>query len=709
MIASEIIVPDEYVDVDNSCESSYYNNQDLARGYKKKNPMLARRDNNKSYEKNKYKIQRNRLIAKLKCGLHVKLESLWKHDLIELVYDNPQFIRKSDGKSYKELVTQDNIEKMFDKERMEKLVLNTTIIQPILAQNLEEAMQLEEEINMDEQIQFAQDEADLEINNSVAPQIFEDEIVGGVDVNEFEDVEAPTIEELSGIKELIKNNDLRKLTTRQIAKLNKVKISRADVEASLRKAIWDPSKQGPKPKYYISLTGNRVEKKQGIGLSQSTINGYVRALKKIITFSNCDEDDIMPCLQTPIEKLQDSNKDPTPKELFEFIDSNHKNDRQMRALVPSLLTYVPLIELQMRDSNKAFYRDEVQNIMKETQSAQFEKARGGTQENISKIEIVAMKNYVAKQMPMTDLDAFLRISQEFPGRDDLGNIKLMYEPNSKQFQAKVKNSENAYNVPSGNLHLGKYKTFKGADDKLYGIKNYKFTSELTKYLKTFINESIKRKKYKKDVNTKEFLFDNDFGKAMNKTSPITDKLSKLLKKFGIAHDGRLHTEFRRAEISYNRLIKKISFPDLEDLADRMMHSLNMQSNVYLRDVKQLKKMNKDFLNDNLPGGTQGELYTEYKNYFTKRQQELDPKSTSVGVPPSTLEDEEEITTPMAKSKALTKSQIEKIKKSQPSIPIKPISIETPIQTKAKAKPKPKPKTKPNTKSSVKTRSKTKTI
>jgi len=51
------------------------------RGYIKKDPELAKRDNNKYYQKNKKKIQRKNAIKRLKDGLHVQEKTLIKLDI----------------------------------------------------------------------------------------------------------------------------------------------------------------------------------------------------------------------------------------------------------------------------------------------------------------------------------------------------------------------------------------------------------------------------------------------------------------------------------------------------------------------------------------------------------------------------------------------------------------------------------------------------
>ena len=62
----------------NDISQKKYSKDVTDRGYIKKNPELARRDNNKYYQKNKQKIQRKKAIKRLKDGFNVRKDTLIK-------------------------------------------------------------------------------------------------------------------------------------------------------------------------------------------------------------------------------------------------------------------------------------------------------------------------------------------------------------------------------------------------------------------------------------------------------------------------------------------------------------------------------------------------------------------------------------------------------------------------------------------------------
>ncbi len=498
---------------------------------------------NKSYAKHSFEKQRSDLIRRLKCGINVRLETIFKYQLVEFVYSkmkiegkpNKEYLkRKSDGKPYKDIFTQAKINSYLDKLKLEQQIANAEFLQPLIEDEIDDRYENNEEIDAGAIVQDAEEAlGDVEAPPGIIPNV--------------EAVQAPPIS-LPKAKVSIKPLDPLAIM--------KTKATFAEAIKQLQKAVVPPGTNTRIAKIIKTPDGRELAYNR-YGIMQDTATKYIKQLKRILRELECPLDDLVSCFKEPSRYIT-------------WIAENisEKSRRDYISIIRSLLKYFPKFEYQLSQETKDKYLDELKDGIKAAENRAYTKTK--TRENISQLEFMALQKALEQEEKYGDAHLLSKLYLELPLRSDFYELKLVKGNTTKtQLKNDYNDSNNYYLVNDGIIILNQYKT----------KDSYKQQQiKVSIILKTFIKDFLKQPANKDN----KYLISNEFNDKYKSPDESYKSFKAAWARYGLKGDIK---DVRRAAITYWSVVRGKDKEFLEALADKMLHSWDVQQNVYKRQPK----------------------------------------------------------------------------------------------------------------------------
>tara|TARA_Y100000361_G_scaffold49298_1_gene42815 strand:+ start:5007 stop:5876 length:870 start_codon:yes stop_codon:yes gene_type:complete len=236
----------------------------------------------------------------------------------------------------------------------------------------------------------------------------------------------------------------------------------------------------------------------------------------------------------------------TEKYVNDLVLEKKLNARVYLSALKTISEVVPEYHQYISPEMNLYISEVIDNLNTKARGEAYERTK--LREN-NDLTMNDLQNIILNIKDKTSQDyLLLKLYQEYPARDDFGDLFVMSE--------KTRRPINSYSVRSNTITLNKYKTA-----NLYGKQTKKLSLELGK----LIRASLKKE-------PREYLFTKPDG-SQYKDGLLSNHMLKVF-NFGV-------NEIRRAHI--NRLLStEHSLEDREVLAKEMMSSVNQQEFTYKR-------------------------------------------------------------------------------------------------------------------------------
>jgi len=236
----------------------------------------------------------------------------------------------------------------------------------------------------------------------------------------------------------------------------------------------------------------------------------------------------------------------TEKYVNDLVLEKKLNARVYLSALKTISEVVPEYHQYISPEMNLYISEVIDNLNTKARGEAYERTKTIKDDEINMNDL---QNKILNMKDKTSQDyILLKLYQEYPARDDFGNLLVMVE--------KTRRAINSYSIKSNTITLNKYKTA-----NLYGKQTKKLSIELGKLIRASLEKE-----------PRQYLFTKPDG------SQYKDGLlsNHILKVFGFGVN-----EIRRAHI--NRLLKtEHSLEDREALAKTMMSSVNQQEFTYKR-------------------------------------------------------------------------------------------------------------------------------